>query len=894
MENMRLFFDPSSVALVGATDREGTVGRTVLENLLLARDKRKVYPVNPNREKIFDLRCYPNLSSLPETPDLAVIVTHAEIVPDLVEESGKAGVKTVIIVSAGFKEIGAEGKAREDRIADIANKYNIRIIGPNCLGVIKPAANLNATFATKMSKPGRVAFLSQSGALGSAVLDWAVSREIGFSAFVSLGSMLDVDFGDLIDYFGEDPETRSIIIYLESLGNSLRNARKFMSAARGFARTKPIIVIKAGKFQESIKAAKSHTGAIVGEDLFYDAAFDRAGVVRVEEIEDLFNCASILNTAQLPKEPNLAIITNAGGPAILATDALISRGGKLAQLSEATLAALNQFLPPYWSKSNPIDVLGDADPQRYVKAIKVALKDPGVSGAVIIYTPQGIAKPEEVARAVIKYAEKANKPILTAMMGSQEVAKARQLFYESNIPTYEFPEEAIKTYLYMYQYARNLEELYETPEDLPLDAGTPKNYLKILTRNALRKGKTLLSEEDSKKLLTTYGVSATRPYFAQNPEEAIMVASGIGYPVVMKISSQEITHKSDVGGVILNISSASELKKAFSEMMESVKKHKPEAKVEGVSIQKMVKDYDYELIIGSKKDSILGPVIMFGLGGTEAEFFKDVAVGLPPLNQILARRVLERTKTYKLLSEGFRTKPSVNLRLFEETLVRVSNLIVDFPEIKELDINPLVICGDSAVALDARIILDEEATQKGTEEHAHLIISPYPTKYIQPWRCRDGRPVLLRPIRPEDEPLERELISGLSAESSRFRFFYALKEITHEMLSRFCNIDYDREMAIIAEDTSEGKRRNVGVGRLIIEPGEETGEFAIVVADDFQHNGLGLKLLDTLMGIAQEKGLRSIYGIVLNDNWKMIGLAKKLGFTMKRLSDEESKVTLEL
>lgn len=894
MEKIKLFFDPSSVALVGATDREGAVGRTVLENLLLAGDKRKVYPVNPNREKIFDLKCYPSLSSVPETPDLAVIVTNAEIVPDLVEESGKAGVKAVIIISAGFKETGAEGKAREDRIADIVSKYNIRIIGPNCLGVIKPAANLNATFATKMSKPGRVAFLSQSGALGSAVLDWAVSREIGFSAFVSLGSMLDVDFGDLIDYFGEDPKTRSIIIYLESLGSSLRNARKFMSAARGFARTKPIIVIKAGKFQESIKAAKSHTGAIVGEDLFYDAAFDRAGVVRVEEIEDLFNCASILNTAQLPKEPNLAIVTNAGGPAILATDALISRGGKLAQLSEATLEALNQFLPPYWSKSNPIDVLGDAEPQRYVKAIKVALKDPGVSGAVIIYTPQGMAKPVEVARAIIKYAEKANKPILTAMMGSQEVAGARQLFYESKIPTYEFPEEAIKTYLYMYQYARNLGELYETPEDLPLDAGTPKNYLKILARNALRQGKTLLSEEDSKKLLTTYGVAATRPYFAQNPEEAIMVASDIGYPVVMKISSPEITHKSDVGGVILNISSASELKKAFSEMMESVKKHKPEAKVEGVSIQKMVTNYDYELIIGSKKDSVLGPVIMFGLGGTEAEFFKDVAVGLPPLNQILARRVLERTKTYKLLSEGFRTKPPVNLRLFEETLVRVSNLIVDFPEIKELDINPLVVCGDSAVALDARIILDEGATQKGTEEHAHLMISPYPTKYIQPWRCRDGRSVLLRPIRPEDEPLEKELIAGLSTESSRFRFFYALKEITHEMLSRFCNIDYDREMAIIAEDTSEGKRRNVGVGRLIIEPAGETGEFAIVVADDFQHSGLGLKLLDTLIGIAQEKGLMSIYGIVLNDNWRMIGLAKKLGFTMKRLSEEESEVTLEL
>ena len=895
MEKMRLFFEPKSVALVGATDRKGAVGRIVLDNLLLAKDKRKVYPVNPKRELIFDMKCYPALASLPETPDLVIIATVAKTVPEVVAECGKTGVKAAIIISAGFKEMGEEGKAREDIILALASKYGIRIIGPNCLGVIKPGANLNATFATRMPKPGRIAFLSQSGALGSAVLDWAASRDIGFSAFVSLGSMLDVDFGDLIDYFGEDPETHSIIIYLESLGGSLRNTRKFMSAARGFARTKPIIVIKPGKFQESIKAARSHTGAMVGEDLYYQAVFNRAGVVRVEEIEDLFNCASILNTAQLPRERNLAIITNAGGPAVLATDALISRGGELAQLSKETIAALNEFLPAYWSKSNPIDILGDADPQRFAKTIEVTLKDPGINGAVIIYTPQGTARPTGVAKAIIEYAKAASKPILISIMGSEEVAEARQLLYENNVPTYEFPEEAIKTYLYMYQYSRNLQELFETPEDLPLHAGIPRNYLKVLTRHRLKEGKTLLSEEDSKKFLSTYGVSVTTPYFAKSAENAVSAASNIGYPVAMKITSPDISHKSDVGGVRLNISSsANELESAFTEMMESVRKYKPDARIEGVGIQKMATSFDYELIIGSKKDPILGPVIMFGLGGTEAEFFKDVAVGLPPLNQALAQRVLERTRTYKILSQGFRHKPPVNLRLLEETLVRISNLIIDFPEIKELDINPLVISGDTAIALDARIILDEEAVQKRTGEYSHLVISPYPTKYIQPWRCRDGRSVLLRPIRPEDEPLERELIAGLSKESSRFRFFYIIKEITHEMLSRFCNIDYDREMAIIAEYTSNGKRRNVGVGRLIIVPGRETGEFAIVVADDFQGNGLGLKLLDNLIGVAQDKELRSIYGIVLNNNRKMIGLAKKFGFTTRRLSDEESRVTLEL
>ncbi len=894
MEKMRLFFEPKSVALVGATDRKGMVGRVVLDNLLLAKDKRTVYPINPKRESVLDVKCYPALTSLPQAPDLVVIATAAKAVPDVIAECGKVGVKAVVVISAGFKEMGEEGQAREDKITTLADKYGIKIIGPNCLGVIRPSASLNATFATRMPKPGRIAFLSQSGALGSAVLDWAVSRDIGFSAFVSLGSMLDVDFGDLIDHFGEDPETKSIIIYLESLGSSLRNTRKFMSAARGFARTKPIIVIKPGKFEESMKAARSHTGAMVGEDLYYQAVFDRAGAVRVEEIEDLFNCASILNTVRLPKERKLAIITNAGGPAVLATDALVGRGGELAQLSNETVAALNEFLPAYWSKSNPIDILGDADPQRFAKTIEVTLKDPGVDGTVIIYTPQGPASPADIAKTVVEHARTAKKPILTSIMGSEEVAEARRLLYENNVPTYEFPENAIKTYLYMYQYFCNLEELYETPEDLPLDAAPSRNYLKVLASRQFKKGKALLSEEDSKKFLSAYGVSVSTPYFAKSAKEAVSVASSIGYPVVMKIVSPDISHKSDVGGVRLNISSANELEKAFNGMMESVRKSKTGAVIEGVSIQKMVTSFDYELIVGGKKDPILGPVIMFGLGGTEAEFFKDVAVGLPPMNQALARMVLERTKVHKMLSHGFRHRPPVNLRLLEETLVRVSNLLIDFPEVKELDINPLVISDGTAIALDARIIMDEAAVPKRAEEYAHLVISPYPTKYIQPWVCRDGRSVLLRPIKPEDEPLESDLIASLSEESARFRFFYIIKEITHDMLSRFCNIDYDREMAIIAEYNSGGKRRNVGVGRIILEPGGETGEFAILVADDFQGSGLGLKLLDSLIEIAQDKGLKSIYGIVLNDNLKMLGLANKLGCTMKRLSDEESRVTLEL
>jgi acetyltransferase len=894
MQQMNLFFEPKSVAIAGATDKSSGLGKVALENLLLAKDKRIIYPINPNKTRIFDLDCYPSISSLPSVPDLLVIATNAKTVPAMIEEAGQFGIKAVVIISAGFKEIGEEGKAAEIEIEKTARIYGMRIIGPNCMGIIRPGSNLNTTFAKKVAKEGRIAFLSQSGALGTAVLDWAVNRDIGFSAFVSLGSMIDVDFGDLIDYFGQDPHTKSIIIYLESLGHELKNARKFMSAARGFARTKPVVVLKPGKFQESRKAAASHTGSLLGEDYYYDAAFSRAGVVRVDEIADLFNCASILDTSKLPKKPNLAIITNAGGPAVLATDALISRGGKLAQLSEVTYHALNGLLSPYWSKSNPLDLLGDATAQIYETTIDIVLNDPNVNGAVVLYTPQGPATALEVAQAIIKAAGKNDKPVLTAMLGSKDVMDARQLFYENDIPTYEFPEEAIKTYLYMYEYSKELEMLYETPEDIPLDMGIPKNHLKILARNSVKAKQVLLGEEDSKKFISTYGLATTTPYLARDSLEASRIALNVGYPVVMKIVSPDISHKSDVGGVILDINTEFELESAFERIMQDIRGHVPDARIEGVSLQKMIFDPDYELIVGAKKDPLLGSIIMFGLGGTEAEFYKDINVALPPLNQILARRLLEGTRTYKLLSQGYRSRPPVSLRMLEEMLVRISNLIIDFPEIKELDINPLSIKDNRAIAVDARIILDETAVNQTGDEYGHLIISPYPTKYIQPWRCRDGRMVTLRPIKPEDEPMEAELLSGLSPESSRFRFFVILRNITHDMLTRFCNIDYDREIAIIAEYVQGDIRRNVGVGRLIMESSKATAEFAVLVADDFQGNGLGLKLADVLIGIAQDKGLSSIYGIVLKDNASMLGLCKKLGFAMHGYSDDEIRVTLEL
>lgn len=890
MERIELFFDPRTVALIGATDAEGATARAILDNLLIAKDRLTVYPINPERDMLLGLQCYPTIGSLPEPPDLAIIVAPAESIVDMVEESGRAGVKAAVVVSADSGETSALDLKSEHRISDIAAKHNVRVMGPDCMGVIRPSARLNTTPIQRMPKPGNVAFLSQSSALGSGVLDWAISKNIGFSAFVSLGSMLDVDFGDLIDHFGEDPETRSIIIYLESI----RNARKFMSAARGFARTKPIIVLKPGKFGQPAEGAESHTGFMVGEDLFYDAIFRRAGAIRVEQIEDLFNCASILNAAQLPHGPNLLIVANAAGPAVLAKDTLLTRGGSLAELSEPTVSALNDILPAGWSKSNPIQVPGHVDPLMYAKTIEVAVKDPGVNAAVLIFAPQRGTNPIDLAKAVSKQATKSRKPILAALIGDEEVAKARRLLYDNMVPTYEFPEDAIRTYLYMYEYARNLENLYETPEELAIETGAPKNHLKTLIRKAVSEGRTLLDQRDSRKFLTTYRIDSLAPLLAKGPEDAARLALDIGYPVAMKIASPDIIRKSDVGGVKLNVSSAQAVRTAFDDIVKSVRERSPGASIDGVSIQKMVTDYDYEFILGSKKDAVFGPVIMFGLGGAEAEFLREIAVGLPPLNQVLARRLLQQTRVYDLLSHGFKTKPPVNLRLVDETLVRLSNLIIDFPEVKEVDINPLVVTATSAVALDARIVLDKETVQKGIPEYGHLIITPYPTRYVQPWTTKDGRSVLLRPIRPEDEPLERALIAGLSQDSMRFRFFYTIKEITHDMLTRFCNIDYDREMAIIAEYTSNGTRRNVGVGRLVIRPERDTGEFATLVADDFQDTGLGLKLTDMLIGIAQEKGLQSIYGIVLADNVKMLNLARRLGFTVERPSGGETRVTLRL
>lgn len=881
--SLERMFNPKVVALIGATDKEGSVGLALLKNLLKNNGDREIYPVNPNRESVLGIKCYPSIKDVPEHVDLAVIATPAKTVPKIVEECGEAGVEGVVIVSAGFRETGEEGRKLEEEIKRIKERYGLRVLGPNCLGFIRPPIGLNSTFLLKDPEPGQIAFISQSGALGSAILDWAVSAHIGFSMFISLGSMVDIDFGDLIDFLGQDPYTRSILIYMESVGN----AKKFMSAARGFARNKPIIVLKPGKHQTGARAALSHTGSMAGSFEVYRAAFRRVGVVRVDEIEDLFNCASVLDSRNLPAGPRLAVITNAGGPGVIAADAIAENGGVLAQLSETTIETLNSVLPPYWSRGNPVDVLGDADINRYLIALKTCLADPNVDGVIIIYTPQGAARPLELAEEVVEIVRESMraKPVLTVWMGGDEVQEARQLFHKNDIPTYDTPEDAVKTYIYMYKYKRNLELLYETPVDLPIDPAPPKNFLKILIRRILSGGRVVLTPDESDKFLDAYGIPRPKGELATNLSEALSIASKIGYPVALKIVSPDIIHKTDIGGVIIDINSDSELRAAYLKLIDTVKSKAPDAKIKGVYVQQMIRSSNYELILGSKKDPDFGTAIMFGTGGIATEVFRDFSIGLPPLNQVLARRLMEETKIYNSLVHGMRGKPPADIKKLEEIIVRFSNLIVDFPEIKEADINPLSVTDDSIYAIDFRIILDPEGVDS-PEPYRHLVITPYPTKYVTLWRLKDGREVLLRPIRPEDEPLEYELIKGLSEETSRFRFFQVIREVTHEMLVRFCNIDYDREMAIIAEYNKDGKKRNVGVGRLIIEPDRKRGEFAVLVADDFQGKGLGTKLTDMLIEIALEKGLHSIYGIVLPENTKMIGLCKKLGFDIKYRTDE--------
>lgn len=884
-------FKPKRIAVIGVTINPNSVGGKVVSNLVLGGFPGVVYPVNPQHEAVLGIHCFPDVRSLPKTPDLGIISTPPEQVPQVVRECGEAGILGLIILTAGFKETGEAGRELEEKIRSEAARFDgMRILGPNCLGIIAPEAKLNASFALGMPKPGNIAFISQSGALCTSVLDWAIEAKTGFSFFISVGNSLDVEFGDLIDYLGEDEKTKSIILYVESI----REARKFMTAARAFARTKPIIVYKAGRFPESARAAASHTGALASEDSVYDAAFQRAGLARVYDLGDIFDCAELIGRNRHPRGPNLAIVTNAGGPGVIATDALIASGGLLARLLPATMAKLDESLPPSWSRGNPVDVLGDANSKRIEKVTQIVLGDPGVDAVLVILTPQAMTNPTATARALGKLASETRKPMLAAWLGGLTMRESIPILTESGIAVYKTPEDAIRAFMTLVDYERNLEALYETPKDIPLEFAIDRSDLRAKFVSRHFAGATLLSEGISKALLETYGIPTTRPFSAKTGEEAAREAARIGYPVVLKIDSPDISHKTDVGGVMLDLEDREMVLAAFDRVTANLKARMPDARADGVTVQRMVKKKDaLEMILGIKKDPVFGTVILAGMGGTGAELLADRALGFPPLNERLAKRMLESLRMWPLLN-GYRGRPPANVARLIEILIRLSYLAADYPEIVELDINPLLVTAQDAIALDARIIPDPTLVGKRVEPYSHLALRPYPEKYVKEIELRDGTRITLRPIKPENEPLWMELLASCSKESIYSRFRYSFYWQSHEVATRFCYIDYDREIAIVAELAVDGKRQLLGVGRLIADPDHEEVEYAVLIADAWQRKELGSILTDYCLEIAQKWDLKRIVAQTTTDNDRMIAVFKKRGFLVKFGEDSTVDVVKEM
>jgi acetyltransferase len=888
-------FAPKSVAVIGATDRPGSVGRLVLWNLLSSSFGGTVYPVNPKRHSVLGVKAYSTIMDIPEPVDLAIIATPASTVPGVIRDCVDADVKGAIVLSAGFREIGAAGIELEQQVRQQLQRGKLRLIGPNCLGVMNPITGLNATFTNAIARPGNVGFISQSGALCSAILDWSFRENVGFSAFVSIGSMLDVNWGDLIYYLGDDPNTHSIVIYMESIGD----ARSFLSAAREVALTKPIIVLKAGRTEAAAQAATSHTGALAGSDAVLDAAFRRSGVLRVDRISELFDMAEVLAKQPRPKGSRLTIITNAGGPGVLATDALLTNGGELAQLSDETIATLNQQLPPFWSHHNPIDILGDADPERYQQAIQTAAQDPESDGVLVILTPQAMTDPTETAERLKTWVEQNShqfaKPILASWMGDSDVNAGELLLNQAKIPTYRFPDTAARVFSYLWRFSYNLRGIYETPV-LPAneEAAIPDRPLvEAIITAARQANRTILTEAESKQILAAYGIPVVKTCVAASETEAVSCAEAIGYPVVLKLFSQTITHKTDVGGVQLNLVDAEAVRRAYQTIKSSVSATVGAEHFLGVTVQPMVQRKGYELIVGSSLDPQFGPVLLFGSGGQLVEVFQDRAIALPPLNSTLARRMMEQTRVYKAL-QGVRGQSPVDLEALEQLLVRFSQLVAEQPWIKEIDINPLLATPaeeknqPSLLALDGRIVLHDATVRE--DQLPKLAIRPYPTQYVTPWCLKDDTEVTIRPIRPEDEPLMIQFHQTLSEQSVYLRYFHLIKlsqRITHDRLTRICFIDYDREMALVADykNPETGNHEILAVARLSKLHGSNEAEFAMLVSDRVQCRGLGTELLSRLLQVGRDEQLDRITAEILFDNSGMQRVCEKLDFHLSRTAD---------
>lgn len=873
-------FKPRNVAVIGATETSGAVGRTLLWNLISNPFGGTVFPVNPKRPSVLGIKAYPSIAAVPAKVDLAVIATPAASVPGLVGECVDAGVPGAIVISAGFKELGAPGAELEQRIMERA-RGRMRIIGPNCLGVMNPIGGLNASFAKGQARPGNVAFISQSGALCTAVLDWSLQEQVGFSAFVSIGSMLDVGWGDLIDYFGSDPKTTSILIYMETIGD----ARSFLSAAREVALNKPIIVIKPGRSEAAAKAAASHTGSLTGSDEVLEAAFRRVGVLRVNDIADLFSMAETLAKQPRPRGNRLCIVTNAGGPGVLATDALIANGGDLAPISPELMNELNSFLPAAWSHNNPVDVLGDAGADRYAKALEICAKDPNNDGVLVILTPQDMTESTQTAEALRKHARIEGKPILASWMGGVEVEAGKAILNRAGVPTFEYPDVAARAFCSMYRYSYNLRALYETPTLDEGEVNVDRDKASALVAAVRASGRTLMDEYESKQLMAAYGIPTVQTAIARTADEAAATAGKMGYPAVLKLYSETITHKTDVGGVKLNLADEGAVRAAFEEIRRSVTEKAGAQHFQGVTVQPMISLKDaYEIIVGSSIDPQFGPVLLFGTGGQLVEVFKDRALALPPLNATLARRMMEHTRIYHAL-HGVRGRKPVDLEALEHLLVRFSQLVVEQRWISEIDINPLLVSADGMIALDARVVLHPPDTPESALPRP--AIREYPAQYVTELKSRDGEVFTIRPIRPEDEPLIVKFHQTLSDRTVRLRYFYPMqldRRTAHERLTRVCFVDYDREMALVVErPPADGKEREIiGVGRLSKLPGTNDSEFALLVSDEHQNKGIGSRLLGMLVQIARDEKLSRISADILNENKEMQRVAQKLGFRLNR------------
>ncbi|MEX2480752.1 MAG: bifunctional acetate--CoA ligase family protein/GNAT family N-acetyltransferase [Gammaproteobacteria bacterium] len=885
VRNLQHLFRPSSVALVGASDKAGSLGRLLLENLTTAGFAGNVYAVNPKHTELCGQRCWPDVESLPEAPALAVIVTPPATVPGIVAALAARGCGAAIVISAGFS--GSDGAERRAALLEAARPALLRINGPNCLGVLAPHVGLNASFAHLHPQRGSVAFVAQSGAMITSILDWAEPRDIGFSLLVSLGDMADVDFGDVLDYLADDRDTRAILLYVEAV----THARKFLSAARAAARSKPVIVVKSGRYAEAARAAASHTGALAGHDEVYDAAFRRAGMLRVYTLEELFDAAETLALARPPQGDRLAILSNGGGIGVLATDALIGSGGRLAELSAATRSRLDAVLPPTWSHGNPVDIIGDAPPARYAQALAALLEEPAADGILILNCPTAVTSGDDAAAAVVAtLPPRPRQTILTSWVGDASTQAARARFRAHGIPTYESPEDAVTAFVHMVEYRRNQAALMETPPSLPEAFDPDRVRARAVIDQALADATEWLSEVAAKDLLEAYGIATVPTRLADSPAAAGAYARELDCRIALKIVSPDLTHKSDIGGVVLDLAPAA-VEAAAAAMAERIGAAHPTARLEGFAVQPMVSaGTGIELIAGVVDDPQFGPVILFGHGGTAVEVLDDSVIALPPLNLRLAADAIQRTRVARLLA-GYRNVPAIDLEALALVLVRLSQLIIDTPEIAELDINPLIAKADGITSLDARVRLQ----RAGGSGESRLAIRPYPRELEECLTVADGREFLLRPILPEDEPALSRAFKRLTPDEVRFRFFAPLKLLDHLLAARFSQIDYDRQMALVLTPPGIPGQVDIhAVVRLIEDPDRDRAEFAIVVEHDLAGHGLGTRLMNRIIDYAKSRGIREIWGDILTDNRRMLGLCRELGFREHTHGEEPGVVRATL